>query len=407
MDDSVRLRAGTPADLDAISDLISLVFHEKTGAEQRAAEQSITEPERSVVAVDGAAVVGHATALTRELTVPGGVVPAAHVTGVGVAPTHRRRGLLTSMMHSQLTGLAQAGREPVAVLWASETSIYPRFGYGPAATRLYLQIMNREVTLPAPAGAPVGRLRMVEPVAAMSELEAVYERLRPERVGWSGRGEKWWRYILTDNDERQGDATPLRAVLYETADGPAAYALWRGESRWNEWGPDVKIRVGEVAAADPEAYAAIWRFLLAIDLARTVEYPYAAVDDPLQYLVDEPRRLGRSLADALWVRLIDLPAALEARRYAAAVDVVFEVTDPLLESNSGRWRLTGGPGKATCTPAGDPPDFACTITELGAVYLGGTSLAALAAAGRVRQLGGELPSAAFGWHHLPNPLEVF
>ena len=407
MDDSVRLRAGTPADLDAISDLIGLVFHEHGSEQQRAAEQSIAEPERSVVAEDGAAVVGHATVLTRELTVPGAIVAAAHVTGVGVAPTHRRRGLLTAMMRRQLTDIAEAGREAVAVLWASEASIYQRFGYGPAAARLYLQIMNREVALPALPATAAGRLRMVDPLAAMGELEAVYERLRPERVGWSGRGGKWWRYLLTDNDNRRGDATSMHAVLYETPDGPAGYALWRGEQRWNKWGPDSRVKVGEVAAADPEAYATIWRFLLGIDLARTVEYSYAAVDDPLQYLVGDSRRLGRSLTDALWIRLVDLPAALEARRYAAPVDVVFEVTDPLLERNSGRWRLTGGPDKATCTRTDDPPGFACTITELGAAYLGATSLAALAEAGRVRRLGGELPSAAFGWHRMPNPFEVF
>ena len=179
------------------------------------------------------------------------------------------------------------------------------------------------------------------------------------------------------------------------------------ESHSNTWGPDGRVEVREVMGDDAEAYAELWRFLLDIDLVRTVEFPNAAVDDPLQYWVGDPRRLGRRLLDALWVRLVDLPAALEARDYATSVDAVFDVSDPILQRNTGRWRLAGGPGKVTCTRTDDAPDFACSITELGAAYLGGTSLAALAAAGRIRRLTGNLPSAAFGTDRLPNPVEMF
>jgi predicted acetyltransferase len=406
MDESVSLRPGTPADLDAISDLLDYVFHHRTADEDREVDDPVIEPERSLVAEDAGAVVGHTTALSRELTVPGAIVPAAHVTGVGVAPTHRRRGLLTAMMRRQLTEVAAAGREPIAVLWASETSIYPRFGYGPAAARLQLDVMTREVRVAEPAPSP-GRLRLLDPQKSIAELAAVYERLRPAKVGWSTRDERWWRVVLSDTEARRGGATPLRGVLHEGPDGPTGYALWRVHDRWDEYGPDARVRIREVAAGDPGTYAALWRFLLGIDLARTATYEYAAVDDPLQYLVDEPRRLGRTLSDALWVRLINLPAALEARRYPAPVDVVLEVDDPLLEQNAGRWRLTGGPGKASCARTDAPPDLACSVTELGAAYLGATSLAALAAAGRVRQLTDDLPSVAFGWHRLPQPTEVF
>jgi predicted acetyltransferase len=170
------------------------------------------------------------------------------------------------------------------------------------------------------------------------------------------------------------------------------------------------VQVREVVAADPAAYAALWRFLLGIDLARTARASFLSVDEPLQHLVDEPRRLGLRVSDGLWIRIVDLPGALAARRYAADVDVVLEVTDPLLPANTGRWRLTGGPGGATCTPTTDPADLACTVLELGTVYLGATTPATLAAAGRVRELtAGSLSraSAAFGWHRLPNPTEVF
>jgi predicted acetyltransferase len=407
MDSAIHLRTATSTDLDAISDLLALVFHERPNAGQRAAEQSIIETDRSVVAEQDGQVIGHVTALTRDLTVPGAVLPAAHVTGVGVAPTHRRRGVLKRMMRQQLEEIAEAGREPIAVLWASESVIYPRFGYGPASARLSLEIMNREVSLPKPAVEPAGRLRMIGPAAAADELTTVFERVRPRQVGLSSRGPKWWEYLLTDHSEPVGDQTGPHGVLYEDESGPAGYALWKTDSGWNEWGPDCKVSVREVVADGPEAYAAIWRFLLGIDLARTVQYSYAAADEELQYMVGDPPRLGRKYQDGLWVRLVDLPAALEARQYAAPLDVVIEVTDPILERNSGRWRLSGEPGKVTCARTTDAPDFACSITELGAAYLGGTSLSALAAAGRVRSLTGNLPSIAFGWHRQPHPIEVF
>jgi predicted acetyltransferase len=405
MDQSISLRPATPADMDAIADLMGFVFHENMTPELRELEVLTTEIERSLVADDAGSVVGHTTALSREMTVPGAVVPAAHVTGVGVAPTHRRRGLLTALMHRQLREIA-AGPEPIAVLWASESVIYPRFGYGPAGTRLRLDIPTREVRL-TPAVAPEGRLRLVEPIAATAELAAVFDRIRAGRVGWSSRDDRRWKYLLTDNEARRDGATPLRGVLCDGADGPVGYAVWRVQEGWDDRGPDAKVRIHEVVADDPATYATLWRFLLGIDLARSATYGFAALDEPLQYLVDEPRRLGGAFLDSLWVRLVDLPAALEARRYAAPLDVVLQVTDPLIERNSGRWRLTGGPEKATCTRTDDPADLACSITDLGAVYLGGTSLAALAAAGRIERLTDNLPTAAFGWDRQPSPTEVF
>ncbi|MFF5084421.1 GNAT family N-acetyltransferase [Actinoplanes sp. NPDC000266] len=405
MDDSVRLRAATAADLPAIADLMGQVFHEHVSDDFREWEVRITEAERSLVSDDGGLVVGHATAQTRDLSVPGAVIPAAHVTGVGVAPTHRRRGLLSGMMRRQLTEIAEAGREAVAVLWASETAIYPRFGYGPAADRLRLEIATRELRVTAPVQRV--RLRMVKPLEARAELAALHDRLRADRPGWSSRADHWWRYLLRDESDQRDGATGLYGVIVDGGEGPAGYALWRVKNGWNSYGPDASVRIEEVVAADPVTYTELWRFLLTIDLARKASYSYATVDEPLQYLVDEPRRLGRQYADALWVRLVDVPAALEARRYLFPVDVVIEVTDPIIEANNGRWRLTADKDKASCVRTDDAPDLRCTVTELGAAYLGGTSLATLAAAGRVERLTANFPSAAFGWHRQPGALEVF
>lgn len=409
--DDIRLRAATADDWDAISELLGMLFHNPAEQEKRDVEGSVFEPDRGLVAVDGELVVGTAAAYTRELSVPGAVVPAAHVTLVGVSPTHRRRGILNRMMLRQLGEIAEAGREPIAALWASETKIYPRYGYGMAAQRLVADIMTREIRLAEPApDAGTGTLRLVNPADAIGDLAKVYEQLRPERSGWSSRDDRWWRFVLSDLPSDRDGGTALRGVVHDTPHGPTGYALWRTADRWDAHGPDSTVRIREVVATDPATYLTLWRFLTGIDLARWAHAAFLAVDEPLQHLVDEPRRLGLKVSDALWIRIVDLPGALTARRYAAPVDVVLDVTDPMFAANTGRWRLTGGPDDATCTPTTDPADLALTTLELGAVYLGGPSLAALAAAGRVRQLRpGTLAaaSAAFGWHRMPNPTEVF
>jgi predicted acetyltransferase len=403
-----QIRAGRPEDWDAVNRLLDHAFHNTHDAEAQQLSESVYEPERALLAEDGGTLVAHAGAYSRELTVPGAIVPAAHVTLVGVAPTHRRRRLLTRMMHRQLREIRDAGDEPIAVLWASEGAIYPRYGYGLAAQKLQIAVRHREVRLPPDRGD--GRLRLVDPAAAQADFAKVYESLRAERTGWSGRDERWWRFVLADPEARRDGATELRAAVYESSQGTTGYALWQTKGDWTPTGPNGHVQVREVVAADPDAYLALWRLLLSVDLTRTTHYGYAAVDEPLQHLLDEPRQLGGRLNESLWVRLVDLPRALAARRYAAPVDVVLDVTDDLLGENTGRWRLTGDRNTAACTPTSSPADLACGVLELGSAYLGGVSLAALGAAGRLREFTpGALAEAAtaFGWHRLPAAAEVF
>jgi predicted acetyltransferase len=407
-DADLPLRTAIPDDFTKASALLFSLFHRTVDQEMQERDRLVWEADRALVVTDGDEVVGHTFAAARDLTVPGAVLPAAHVTGVGVAPTHRRRGLLTRLMQRQLRDLRDAGREPLAVLWASEARIYPRFGYGLASTRLELTIDTREVRLPvATAG---GRLRAGTPTDLFPELTKVYDTLRPDRPGWSSRDDNWWAQVLADSPGNRDGATERRVVLHEGEGGVDGYALWRSKAGWTATGPNAEVWVTEIAAADPVGYAALWRFLLGVDLARQVSYGFAAVDDPLLHLASDPRQLGTHFADGLWVRVVDLPAALAARRYASDVDVVLEVSDPLLPENAGRWRLAGGPTGATCERTDAAADLACDIVDLGAAYLGGSSLAALSRAGRVRELrpGALNPaSTAFGWHRLPTAPEVF
>jgi predicted acetyltransferase len=404
------IRTGTADDFGAISDLLGLAFHHTIDRATRDVEGAVFEPERSLVVADAGAVVGHAAAYSRELTVPGGPVPAAYVTLVVVAPTHRRQGLLNRMMRRQLTDIASAGREPVAVLWASEGKIYQRYGYGLASQRLELEVATREIRPPQTPLADGAKLRLVEPADAVAEFAKVYEQLRIDRPGYASRDDRWWQCRVFDPESERDGGTALHGVVHDTPHGPTGYALWRTKGEWDAKGPKAQVQIREVVAADPGAYAALWRLLLTIDLARSATFAFAALDEPLVYLVDEPRQLGPRTLDGLWVRLIDVPRALAARRYPADVDIVLDVTDAHIPGNTGRWRLTGGPACATCSATADPADLACTVLELGSAYLGGPSLGALAAAGRVRELTpGALAraSAAFGWHRMPVAIEVF
>jgi predicted acetyltransferase len=363
-----------------------------------------------VIDHDDDGTVAHAGAYTREVTVPGGIVPAAHVTLVGVRPTHRRRGLLTRLMTHQLRKVREGG-EPIAMLWASEGRIYQRFGYGMAAMRHMIGSADRrEVRLTRSVPPEAGRLRDVAPEQARKDLQQVYERVRAEHPGWSSRDEKWWGRRLSDPPGQRQGHTERRALLFEGRDGVDGYALWRRKGDWDDTGPKGVVDVVELVAATTEAYLALWEFLFSVDLARTVRSAFAAADEPLLYLVNEPRALGARVGDSLWVRVVDVPAALSARRYAAPVDVVLEVTDALLPDNAGRWRLTGDASGATCTATTDAADLACDVADLGALYLGGTSLGALVAAGRVRELrpgAVTAAAAAFGWQRQPSALEIF
>lgn len=395
-------------DFDDIAGLLALAFHGGLDPELLEVERGIFEPERGLLVRDGTTAVAHAAAFTRELGVPGASVPAAHVTMVSVAPTHRRRGLLTTLMRRQLREIRDAGREPIAVLWASEGRIYPRFGYGLAAQRLSVSCDTTELRLPEPASA-AGTLRLDRPAARQDELARLYDRVRADRPGWSNRDERWWRYVVADVKSLRAGATERRVLLHEGPAGLDGYALFRTKDEWDRGGPRGEVRVDEVVAENPDAYLALWRLLLTIDLTRKLSAPLA-VDEPLLWLVNEPRRLGAQLTDGLWVRVVDLPAALAARRYATDLDVVLDVTDELLPENAGRWRLVGDPSRATCAATTEPAQLACDVRALGELYLGGTGLGALAAAGRVRELvPGTLAAAgpAFGWHRAPAPMEVF
>ncbi|MFH9583921.1 GNAT family N-acetyltransferase [Streptomyces luteogriseus] len=359
---------------------------------------SLTEFDRSLGVWDGDECVGTAGAFSFRLTVPGGAsLPVAGVTMVSVAATHRRRGLLTSMMRRQLDDVRAWG-EPLAVLTASEPAIYGRFGYGNATVSLTAEIDTTRVGLSVPDGTDDVRVRYAVPADVVDVCEAVYARLVPARPGMLARRPGWERLgVLDPASEREG-ASPLQCVLAERGGETVGYARYRVKPEWELSGSNGTVIVEELAGLEPAADAALWRFLFGIDLTSKVTVRGRPVDDTWQYLVSDPRRCHPRVRDSLYVRPVEVGAALEARTYQTPVDVVFEVEDAFCPWNAGRWRLSGDTKGASCERTTDAADLALSVRELGAAYLGGVSLAALGAAGRVRELRpGALAEASLGF----------
>jgi len=347
------------------------------------------EVDRLVAAFDGEVPVGTAAACTLRLTVPGGEVGAAGVTAVGVEPGHRRQGVLRALMRQQLKDVRGRG-EPVAILWTSESAIYQRFGYGLGTINGSFEIERGRTAWLRP-WEPEGRMRLVDAVEALATFPPIYERMRAVTPGALSRTEDWWRWgILHDAEYMRHGAGPKFRYLYEVDGAAEGYATYRTKSDWDDRGPRSQLFVLEAMAVTPRAERAVWSFLFGVDLMRTTKASRAPVPHPLQLALADPRALGLTAGDGLWVRLVDLPVALAARRYRAAGTLVLEVADAFCPWNAGRWRLaaSGEPGGAVATVerTDAPADLALDVADLAAAYLGAFRLSDLARAGRVEEL---------------------
>ncbi len=376
------------------------------------------EPDRSLAAFDaalpaGETLVGTTGAYSLRMTVPGAALPVAGVTAVSVLPSHRRRGVLRSLMRRQLTDLAARGDEPVAVLWASETPIYGRYGYGRASTNAHFRFERGDGAMAATAPADPGlALRLAEPQAAAAELAKVYDAVLATQPGFFARTEDWWDRVLQDDPDERHGLSPLRCLLAADGSGVRGYALYGTLARWDEATglPDGSLTVREVMAADPAAGAALWHSLLTWDLVTTVTADLRSAEDPLLYQLLDQRRARVQVSDGVWVRIVDLPGALSKLAYSGPVDVVLEVADELLAGNAGRWRLRADGAVVSCARTDRPADLALDVRELGAAYLGGTRLGTLAAAGLVTELrpgAVNRLSAAMTWDPAPWCPQIF
>ncbi|CCK30045.1 UPF0256 protein [Streptomyces davaonensis JCM 4913] len=403
---AIELRELRPEQWDTYYDVLLRAFGglpEPT--EERELYRGLTQFDRSFAAWDGDLCVGSAGAFRFGVTVPGGAsVAAAGVTMVGVAATHRRRGVLTSMMRKQLDDVRSWG-EPLAVLTASEPAIYGRFGYGVGTFQLAAEIDTSRVRLPVPDGTDDVRLRYAEPADVIDACESVYASLVPVRPGMLARVRPGWERVgVLDPEDGRDGASPLQCVLAERDGETVGYARYAVKPDWGVSGHNGVVQLRELAAVDAAAQAALWRFLFDLDLTTTLRVYGRPMDEAWQYQVSDIRRCRPRFRDGMYVRLVDVGAALQARTYQTPVDVVLEVEDAFCPWNSGRWRLSGDAKGASCERTTDAADLSLTVRELGSAYLGAVSLASLGAAGRVREVRqGALAEASVGFGSVVAP----
>jgi predicted acetyltransferase len=330
----------------------------------------LEEPQRMFAAFDGDMIVGGAGAFPYDVSVPGGAtVPTAGVTVVGVLPTHRRRGVLSQLMHAQLDD-ARARGQALAYLWASEGTIYGRFGYG-LASRVGEMSLSRDRVAFAEPFTPRGTARLVSLEEAAELFPPLYERVRKQRAGMFSRSDAWWR-VRRLADDPFGRSGPKNRVLLELDGKPAGYALYTVKQEWEHGSSTGTMTVIEAVAPEPEAARELWRWLLDFDWTSRIAADLLPLDHELFMLLAEPRRMQFEVNDGVWVRILDVDAALNARTYGEG-DVTLEI------AGEGTWRI-GGSGAEKVSSDGD---IQMDMSELGSVYLGGVTFEQLRRASRV------------------------
>jgi predicted acetyltransferase len=353
------------------------------GEEQREGEferhSKMLPRDRWFVAYDGGKPVGTTTSYPFRLTVPGGELAAGGVTWVGVLPSHRRRGLLREMMKRQLEDLRDRG-EPLAMLYASEPVIYGRFGYGVAAPSVSMDGECARFSYRDDPG-PTGAVRILDAEEALHVLPQVHNAVRREIPGFVARDSNVWKLTrLADPEHWRRGAGPKFTAVLELDGKPVGYAIYRIKSDWHDGFSQSQVRVVEAIATSPAATRELYRFLYGIDLIVRVQGRYDP-GSPLFLMVSDPRSLHLKVSEGLWLRFVDVGAALAGRTYAGDDAVVIEVGDSFCPWNAGRWRIG-----QTVERTDDEADLELDTADLASAYLGAFDFNELAAAERVREL---------------------
>jgi predicted acetyltransferase len=338
-------------------------------------------PDRIHAAFEDGEVVGSGGAFPFETGIPGGVARAAGITLVGVLPTHRRQGIFGGLMRAQMDDIHERG-EPIAYLWASEDSLYGRFGYGVASFCGSIDL-SRDRAAYDRDFEPAGRVRLLDAEEAVEPFYEIQRTAAARHPGMFVRTKEWWRHRRLVDPEwaREGGGEQVRALL-ELDGKPAAYALYRLHFSAERGIPNGFTNVIEAIGSSSEATREIWRYLLDIDWMARVKADLLPLDHELFLLLRDPRRLRFELRDGLWVRVVDVESALNARAYKPGEPVVLEIHDEYCAWNAGRWRVTPDGVERTAAEA----ELVLPVSSLGSAYLGGFSFGELARAGRVEEL---------------------
>ena len=379
----VVVRTITDDEVPAYTAAVSRGFHKLPRDGDPEFFRTRIETGRTYGVFDGATIVGTARSFATPLTVPGPCeVTAAAVSNVTVQATHRRQGALTELMRRQLDEVAARG-EAVAILIASEAPIYGRFGYGMATENLRLEVDTHDLRFTSPPHP--GRVRYVDADAFRALAPPVYERHRVTQVGAIDRDGAWWD-ARTGVEPRPGDEPPGFLAVFEEPDGsPTGFAHYTVTHTWDApRRPASTLLLKDLVAVTDAAYDGLWRLVTSTDLITHVSAPDRPAREALPALIEDRRHVHEAeRADFLWSRLVDVPAALRSRRYAAADRIVVEVIDAFRPASGGRFVLDAGPDGAACDATAAAADLTVTQSDLGGCYLGSEPLWPATVAGRV------------------------
>jgi predicted acetyltransferase len=390
----MELRPATPEEAPSFIRAVDAAFSQHVTDDDLGDYVKIFEPDRSLAWFDGGRIVGTAGAGSVELTLPAApgrpsaTIPVAAVGYVGVLPSHRRRGLLRGMMTRQLDDVASSG-ESVAILTASEGGIYRRFGYGPASFSQEMRVDSRRARLAREPADP-GTMQLLDAAEAAKELPPLFDQIRRQTPGDINRSAAVWDQILADREPHRHGFSAAWYAVHETAGHPDGYLRYRVKPRWDNGLASATLQISDFAAANAEVALAQWAYLLSVDLVSEIEWDNVPLDLALPFALADLReaRLSVGEGDFVWVRFLDLPAALDARGYAADGRLVFDVTDAFRESTAGTYELVASKGEGRCrrvgTAGGDDNRLVLDVSDLGSTYLGGVRFSTLGRAGRVR-----------------------
>jgi predicted acetyltransferase len=373
-------------ELRAYLTAVTRSFGEAMTDDDYTSSERVFEPDRVFVAADGDNIVGGGAAFSFRLTVPGGAeIGAAAVTAVGTLPTHRRRGALTQVMR-QLLDQARTREEPVAILWASEGSIYQRFGYGMGTLQAEFEILQARASFRDQV-APVGSMRIVEADEAKRLFPPIFDRVRARTPGFCSRTATWWEeQIFADPERWRRGAGPKTFVVHEVDGRPEGYLIFRVKNEWESGASKSALLVRELIADTPRAGRELWRFCFGHDLIHTVRAGNLAPDHPLLLMLNEPRRLRFLLGEQLWLRVVDVAAALRARSFDSADRIVLDMTDTYTPDLAGRWLVDTTGDSPVIERTDAAPDLGLDVTDLACLYLGAFTTTEMAEAGRTVEL---------------------
>ncbi|MFH8614653.1 GNAT family N-acetyltransferase [Streptomyces sp. NPDC017979] len=344
---------------------------------------------RAVGAFDRGRIVATYRTFEQELTVVGGAAVRSNaVTNVTVTATHRRRGVLSRIMGADLAAAKERG-EVLSTLISAEYPIYGRFGYGPATwvTEWAVNVARAGVDRRWSGPADGGRIDLVQVAEFRKIGPELHARFAAGQPGAVSRNERWWRVNTGEiRIPSQPWTEPFYAVYRSAAGEVEGLVAYANDRKWDDGKqPDNTVSVQEFLAVTPAAERALWRYLCSLDWVTTLRTGRRAPDDLLPLLLPDPRAARPvAQADFLWVRLLDVARALEARTYDVSASLVLDVQDPAGLAN-GRFRLAVAPDGSSCVPTADAPDVTLDVRELGALYLGDASAVRLAALGAVQE----------------------